>query len=100
MYYINLRDTAEVPSWTLPTLTFHEGIPGHHLQLSIAMEADIPLIRKLSFFSAYSEGWALYAEQLAVEMGMYDNDPWAISASCTTPCSAAYAWSSIPACMP
>ncbi len=76
MYYINLRDTAEVPSWTLPTLTFHEGIPGHHLQLSIQTEADIPLIRKLTNFSSYAEGWALYAEQLAVEMGMYDNDPW------------------------
>ncbi|MBI1330575.1 MAG: DUF885 family protein [Alphaproteobacteria bacterium] len=75
-YYINLRDTAEVPSWTLPTLTYHEGIPGHHLQLSLAQEASIPLIRKLSFFSAYIEGWALYAEQLAVEMGMYENDPW------------------------
>ena len=76
MYYINLRDTAEVPSWTLPTLTFHEGIPGHHLQLSIQQEANIPLIRKLSFFSAYIEGWALYSEQLAVEMGMYDHDPF------------------------
>ena len=76
MYYINLRDTAEVPSWTLPTLTFHEGIPGHHLQLSIQQEAAIPLIRKLSFFSAYIEGWALYSEQLAVEMGMYANDPF------------------------
>jgi uncharacterized protein (DUF885 family) len=75
IYYINLRDTAEVPSWTLPTLTFHEGIPGHHLQLSIQTEADIPLIRKLTFFSSYAEGWALYAEQLAAEMGMYDNDP-------------------------
>lgn len=75
-YYINLRDTAEVPSWTLPTLTFHEGIPGHHLQLSIQQEADIPLIRKLSFFSAYMEGWALYSEQLATEMGLYENDPF------------------------
>jgi uncharacterized protein (DUF885 family) len=74
-YYINLRDTAEVPSWTLPTLTYHEAIPGHHLQLSIAQEAPLPLIRKLSFFSAYIEGWALYAEQLADEMGMYQTDP-------------------------
>ena len=74
-YYINLRDTAEVPSWTLPTLTFHEGIPGHHLQGSLALEAGLPLIRKTQFFSGYGEGWALYAEQLAVEMGMYDNDP-------------------------
>ena len=74
-YYINLRDTAEVPSWTLPTLTFHEGIPGHHLQGSLALEAGLPLIRKTQFFSGYGEGWALYSEQLAVEMGMYDRDP-------------------------
>ncbi|HUO93275.1 MAG TPA: DUF885 family protein [Rhizomicrobium sp.] len=76
IYHINLRDTAEVPSWTLPTLTYHESIPGHHLQLSIQQEAPLPLIRKVSFFSAYLEGWALYAEQLADEMGMYDNDPF------------------------
>ena len=76
MYYINLRDTAEQPSWTLGTLTYHEGIPGHHLQLSIQQETNLPLIRKVSFFSAYIEGWALYSEQLADEMGMYDNDPW------------------------
>jgi uncharacterized protein (DUF885 family) len=74
-YYINLRDTAEVPNWTLPTLTFHEGIPGHHLQGSLAMENHLPLIRKTQWFSGYGEGWALYAEQLAVEMGMYDDDP-------------------------
>ena len=74
-YYINLRDTAEVPSWTLPTLTFHESIPGHHLQGSIQRETSLPLARKVSFFSAYLEGWALYAEQLADEMGMYENDP-------------------------
>ncbi len=75
-YYINLRDTAEVPSWTLPTLTYHESIPGHHLQGSIQQETNLPMIRKLSFFSAYLEGWALYAEQLADEIGMYDNDPY------------------------
>ncbi|HEY3777372.1 MAG TPA: DUF885 family protein [Rhizomicrobium sp.] len=76
MYYINLRNTAEVPSWTLGTLTYHEGIPGHHLQLSIQQEAKLPLIRKVSFFSAYIEGWALYSEQLADEMGLYADDPW------------------------
>ena len=74
-YYINLRDTAEVPRWSLPTLTYHESIPGHHLQLTLAQEMkDLPLIRKIVFFSGYGEGWALYAEQLAVEMGMYDTD--------------------------
>ena len=76
IYWINLRDTAEVPTWTLPTLTYHEAIPGHHLQLSLQQEAALPLIRKMRFFSAYGEGWALYAEQLADEMGVYDNDPW------------------------
>jgi uncharacterized protein (DUF885 family) len=75
MYYINLRNTAETPKWTLGTLTYHEGIPGHHLQLSIQQETNLPLIRKVSFFSAYIEGWALYAEQLADEMGMYADDP-------------------------
>jgi len=76
-YYINLRDTAEVPRWALPTLTYHESIPGHHLQLTLAQETPgLPLIRKIVFFSGYGEGWALYAEQLAVEMGLYDNDPF------------------------
>ena len=76
IYWINLRDTAEVPSWTLPTLTYHEAIPGHHLQISLANEAQgLPLLRKTLFNSGYVEGWALYAEELAVEMGMYDRDP-------------------------
>ncbi len=74
-FYINLRDTAEVPAWTLPTLVFHESIPGHHLQISIQQEATLPLLRKIGGYNAYVEGWALYAEQLAEEMGMYDHDP-------------------------
>jgi uncharacterized protein (DUF885 family) len=75
-YYINLRDTAEVPSWSLPTLTYHEGIPGHHLQGTIAQESPLPLIRKIDGYNAYVEGWALYCEQFAVEIGLYDHDPW------------------------
>ena len=78
IYWINLRDTAEVPRWVLPTLTFHEAIPGHHMQISIAQETKLPLIRKVIGFSAYIEGWALYAEQVAVEIGMYDNDPYGL----------------------
>ena len=75
-YYINLRDTAELARWKLPTLTYHESIPGHHLQITLANEMpDLPLIRKATWFSSHGEGWALYAEQLAVEMGMYDDDP-------------------------
>jgi uncharacterized protein (DUF885 family) len=75
IYWINLRDTAEVPRWTLPTLTHHESIPGHHLQLSLQQEADLPMIRRISFYSSYGEGWALYAEQLAQEMGVYADNP-------------------------
>jgi len=75
IYWINLRDTAELPKWTLGTLTHHEGIPGHHLQLSIQNEASLPLLRKMMGFSAYEEGWALYSEQLAVEMGEFASDP-------------------------
>jgi uncharacterized protein (DUF885 family) len=73
MYYINLRDTREWPKYTLPTLTYHEGVPGHHWQISIAQESEgLPFIRSaLLGFNAYQEGWGLYAEQLADEMGMY-----------------------------
>jgi uncharacterized protein (DUF885 family) len=77
IFWINLRDTAEWPSWDLPTLVYHEAIPGHHLQGSISNEAQgLPLLRKILGNSGYLEGWALYAEQLAVEMGMYDDDPY------------------------
>lgn len=78
-YYINLRDPAtEWPKFTLPTLTYHEGTPGHHWQLSIQQEAgEMPFIRRaLLGFSGFSEGWGLYAEQLADEIGMYQNDPF------------------------
>ena len=76
IYFINLKDVGDWPKYSLPSLTFHEGVPGHHLQISIAQESkDIPTIRKLGFFSAYAEGWALYAEQLADEFGAYESDP-------------------------
>ncbi|MBI3438577.1 MAG: DUF885 family protein [Proteobacteria bacterium] len=77
-YYINLRDTSELPKFTLPTLTHHEGVPGHHWQISIAQEQRaLPFIRSaLLGFNAYAEGWALYAEQLSDEIGLYANDPW------------------------
>ena len=76
-YYINLRDTAEWPKWTLPTLTYHEASPGHHHQIALQQENDdAPMLLKILGFSAYSEGWGLYAEQLADEMGVYADDPW------------------------
>lgn len=76
IYYINLRDTFDRPKFGLATLTYHEAVPGHHLQISLAQESEeIPLIRRLGGYSAYSEGWALYSEQLADELGMYEGDP-------------------------
>ena len=75
-YYINLKDTAIWPKWTLPTLTYHESLPGHHLQLTLALEAEgTPMLHRTLFMNAFIEGWALYAEQLADEVGMYREFP-------------------------
>lgn len=76
-FYINLKDTAEWPKWSLPTLTYHEAAPGHLFEGALAREAgDLPIYRKVGGFSAYSEGWGLYAERVADELGVYDDDPW------------------------
>jgi uncharacterized protein (DUF885 family) len=76
-FYINLRDTSEWSRWKLPTLVYHESEPGHHFQLALVLELpSLPLIRKAGGgFSANTEGWALYAEQLVDEMGLYASDP-------------------------
>lgn len=76
-FYINLKNTTDNPRWTLPTLFYHEGVPGHHFQLSASqLIKNVPLLRKVSPFSAYSEGWALYAERIAkTDMNMYASDP-------------------------
>ncbi|MEM1111062.1 MAG: DUF885 domain-containing protein [Pseudomonadota bacterium] len=76
-FYINLKDTAEAPRWTLPSLLYHEAAPGHHFQISSAqLIEDVPLLRQAINFNAYAEGWALYAEWLAAnDMGLYDDDP-------------------------
>src|SRR4029079_14904059 len=69
IYFINLESTEDWPKYTLPSLTYHEGGPGHHLQLSIAqLSTDLPMLRRIAFYSAYGEGWALYSEQLANEL--------------------------------
>ena len=75
VYWLNLRDTNESPYWWLPTTTYHEAIPGHHLQISIQREADLPMIRRVMGFGAYAEGWALYSEQVVQEMGVYKGEP-------------------------
>jgi uncharacterized protein (DUF885 family) len=75
-FSLNLRSTSQLPLWRLPTLAHHEGIPGHHFQYSVLKTADeLPLFRRLVRFSAYTEGWALYAERVADELGVYQNDP-------------------------
>lgn len=76
-FYINQKDTADNPKWTLPTLLYHEAAPGHHFQISRAqMIKGVPILRKMSPFTAYTEGWALYAEKIAAEdIGLYDGNP-------------------------
>jgi len=75
-FYINQKTTTDNPRWTLPTLLYHEAAPGHHFQISAAqLITGVPMIRKFSPFTAYTEGWALYAERIAAtDMGMYDED--------------------------
>jgi|HubBroStandDraft_5_1064220.scaffolds.fasta_scaffold07927_3 uncharacterized protein (DUF885 family) len=74
--YFNLHDSSEWPKWALSTTVFHEGLPGHQLESGLALSnKSLPLLRKTIGFSGYAEGWALYAEQLADEIGMYDDDP-------------------------
>jgi uncharacterized protein (DUF885 family) len=75
VFYANLRDTTELPKFGMRTLAVHEGVPGHHFQISIAQQQQgVPTFRTVLPFTAYQEGWALYAEWLAVEMGLYRDD--------------------------
>jgi uncharacterized protein (DUF885 family) len=77
IFFANLRDMNEVPKWSMPTLAYHEGVPGHHWQISTAEELKgVPQFRKVIPFTAYMEGWALYCEWLAKQTGWYDNDPF------------------------
>jgi uncharacterized protein (DUF885 family) len=74
-FYANLRNVKETPKFAMRTLAYHEAIPGHHFQIGIAQELKgLPIFRNVLGFTAYSEGWALYAEQLAAEIG-YHKDP-------------------------
>jgi uncharacterized protein (DUF885 family) len=76
IFEVNERDLNETPTWGMKTLAYHEGIPGHHFQITIAQGLkDLPLIRQIGLYTAYAEGWALYAEHFAAEIGMYKDDP-------------------------
>ena len=77
VFYANLRKVDETVKFSMKTLAYHEGIPGHHFQIAIQSELkEVPMFRTVLPFTAYAEGWALYAEQLAYEQGFYDNDPF------------------------
>ncbi len=76
IFYAHLSDMSMMPKHQLEVVAYHEGLPGHHMQISIAQElTNVPEFRTQSFFNAYSEGWGLYAERLAKEMGAYE-DPY------------------------
>ncbi|GAB4116547.1 MAG: DUF885 domain-containing protein [Wenzhouxiangellaceae bacterium] len=75
VFFANLRNVGEIPKFGMRTLAYHEGIPGHHFQIALTQELkDLPMFRRLIPMTVFSEGWALYAEQLAFEMG-YQDDP-------------------------
>ncbi len=76
VFYANLYDIKATPRWSMHTLAYHEGVPGHHLQTAIAREqTDLPSFRRFNWYTAYGEGWALYAEKLAEEIGLIP-DPY------------------------
>ena len=76
IYYANLYNTADMPLYQMEALAYHEGIPGHHMQLAISQELQgVPKFRKYGGYTAYTEGWGLYSEYLPKEMGFY-KDPY------------------------
>jgi uncharacterized protein (DUF885 family) len=75
IYFANTYKAEERDRHTCEATAFHEGVPGHHFQLTIAQElTDLPMLRRIAGCTAYAEGWGLYAERLADEMGLYSND--------------------------
>ncbi|WP_328617611.1 DUF885 domain-containing protein [Amycolatopsis sp. NBC_00355] len=74
-YYANTYEADQRPRFTSEAIAFHEAVPGHHFQLSLAQELEnVPLLRRIAMFNAYAEGWGLYTERLADEMGLYSDD--------------------------
>ncbi len=77
IYWINLRDIKANAKFDLKTLTYHEANPGHHWQVALNLaQESLPMVRRIAPYNAYVEGWALYSELVAKEMGMYEGDPY------------------------
>lgn len=74
-YFVKIGDLKNVPLYSLESLSLHEGVPGHHLQSTLAQELDIPVFRRGLYHAAFGEGWGLYSERLGKEMGFY-TDPY------------------------
>ncbi|CAN5533963.1 DUF885 domain-containing protein [soil metagenome] len=100
MFYVNLADMKSTPTYELEGLAYHEGIPGHHMQIAIAQELQgVPKFRRLgTSYTAFVEGWGLYTELLPKEMGLY-RDPIPISAGSRSSSGARRASSSTPGCI-
>ena len=101
IYYAHLSDMKAMPKSELEVVAYHEGLPGHHMQIAIAQElTGVPTFRRQARFTAYSEGWGLYAEWLAREMpGTYE-DPYPVLAVWAPRSGGRSAWSSTPVCTP
>jgi len=92
VFYVNLRDMRDIWKYQMRTLAYHEAVPGHQLQGAIAQRlTDVATFRKILPFSAYDEGWAVYAERLGWEMG-FESDPLDTSAACSRRCFAPCGW--------
>ncbi|WP_258905509.1 DUF885 family protein [Actinokineospora sp. UTMC 2448] len=74
VYYANTHEAEKRDRFLSEVTAFHEAVPGHHFQLTIALELDLPLLRRIADVNAYTEGWGLYTERLAEEMGLYSDD--------------------------